>query len=39
MFISCLAALNVATHPIIALILAAFISIHDISILLKATPA
>jgi hypothetical protein len=39
MFISCLAALNVVTHPIIALILAAFISIHDISILLKATPA
>lgn len=38
-FISCLAALNVFTHPIIALILAAFISIYDISMLLKATPA
>ncbi len=38
-FISCLAGLNVVTHPIIALILAAFISIHDISLLLKATPA
>lgn len=39
LFISCLAALNVITHPIIALILAAFISIYDISTLLKATPA
>jgi MFS superfamily sulfate permease-like transporter len=38
-FICCLAALNVLTHPIIALILAAFISIHDIAILLKDTPA
>lgn len=38
-FISGLAALNVVTHPILALILAAFISIHDISIMLKATPA
>jgi hypothetical protein len=38
-FISCLAALNVLTHPIIALILAAFISIYDISMLLKSTPA
>ncbi len=38
-FISCLAGLNVVTHPILALILAAFISIHDISIMLKATPA
>jgi hypothetical protein len=38
-FISCLAALNVLTHPIIALILAAFVSIYDISTLLKSTPA
>lgn len=38
-FISILAALNVVTHPIIALILAAFISIHDISLMLKSTPA
>jgi hypothetical protein len=38
-FISCLAALNVLTHPIIALILASFISIYDISMLLKSTPA
>ena len=38
-FISCLAALNVLTHPIIALILAAFVSIYDIGGLLKATPA
>jgi hypothetical protein len=34
-----LAALNVLTHPIIALILASFISIYDISMLLKSTPA
>jgi MFS superfamily sulfate permease-like transporter len=38
-FICCLAALNVLTHPIIAVILAAFISIHDIAIFLKDTPA
>lgn len=38
-FISCLAALNVLTHPIIALIIAAFTSIYDLSLLLKATPA
>lgn len=38
-FISVLAALNVLTHPIIALIIAAFVSIHDIGNLLKATPA
>jgi hypothetical protein len=38
-FISCLAALNVLTHPIIALIIAAFASIYDIGLLLKATPA
>ncbi len=38
-FITILAALNVLTHPIIALILAAFISIYDIGGLLKATPA
>jgi MFS superfamily sulfate permease-like transporter len=38
-FISCLAALNVLTHPIIALILAAFASVYDIGGLLKATPA
>lgn len=38
-FISCLGALNLLTHPIIALVLAAFISIHDISNLLKAVPA
>lgn len=39
LFISSLAALNVLTHPIIALILAAFFSIYDISMLLKACPA
>lgn len=38
-FITVLAALNVITHPIIALILAAFISIHDVSLMLKSTPA
>lgn len=38
-FISVLAALNVLTHPMIALILASFISIYDIGTLLKATPA
>ncbi len=38
-FISVLAGLNVITHPIIALILAAFISIHDVSLMLKSTPA
>ncbi len=38
-FISFLAGLNVLTHPMIALILAAFISIHDVSLMLKATPA
>jgi len=38
-FICCLAALNVFTHPIIALILAAFVSIYDIGGLLQATPA
>lgn len=38
-FIVVLAALNVVTHPIIALIVAAFISIHDIGSLLKSTPA
>lgn len=38
-FITLLAALNVVTHPIIALIVAAFISIYDIGALLKATPA
>jgi hypothetical protein len=38
-FISCLAALSVLTHPIIALIFAAFTSIYDIGILLKSTPA
>lgn len=37
--ISCLAALNVLTHPIIALVVAAFLSVHDISQLLKGTPA
>jgi hypothetical protein len=39
LFICVLAALNVLTHPIIALILAAFVSIYDIGGLLKATPA
>ena len=39
LFISVLAGLNVITHPIIALILAAFISIHDVSLMLKSTPA
>lgn len=34
-----MAALNVITHPIIALIIAAFVSIYDIGGLLKATPA
>ena len=38
-FITILAALNVITHPIIALILAAFISIYDLGSLLKETPA
>ena len=38
-FISCLAALTVLTHPIIALILAAFVSIYDIGHLMKQTPA
>jgi hypothetical protein len=38
-FICGLAALNVLTHPIIALIIAAFVSIYDIGGLLKATPA
>lgn len=38
-FITILAALNVLTHPIIALIIAAFVSIYDIGGLLKATPA
>ena len=38
-FISCLAGLNVITHPVLALILAAFISIYDISLMLKSTPA
>lgn len=38
-FITVLAALNVITHPIIALILAAFISIYDLGNLLKETPA
>lgn len=38
-FISILAGLNVVTHPIIALILAAFVSIYDIGGFLKATPA
>lgn len=39
LFICILAALNVLTHPIIALILAAFISIYDIGGLLRSTPA
>lgn len=39
LFIIALAAMNVVTHPIIALIIAAFISIYDIGSLLKATPA
>ena len=38
-FISILAGLNVVTHPIIALIMAAFLSIHEISELLKGIPA
>lgn len=38
-FITILAVLNVVTHPIIALILAAFISIYDLGNLLKETPA
>ena len=38
-FITVLAALNVLTHPILALILAAFISINDISELMKGIPA
>jgi hypothetical protein len=38
-FITILAVLNVITHPIIALILAAFISIYDLGNLLKETPA
>lgn len=39
LYITVLAGLNVVTHPIIALILASFISIHDISLLLKNVPA
>lgn len=38
-FICCLAGLNVVTHPILALVIAAFTSIYDLSMLLKATPA
>ena len=38
-FIIVLATLNVITHPILALILAAFISVYDISELLKGIPA
>lgn len=38
-FIAVLAGLNVVTHPIIALIGAAFVSIYDIAGMLKTTPA
>ena len=38
-YITVLAALNVVTHPIIALVVAAFLATHDIAQLLKGIPA
>ena len=38
-YITFLAALNVLTHPIIALVVAAFLATHDIAQLLKGIPA
>lgn len=39
LMISCIAALNVFTHPVIALIFASIVSIYDIAELLKPSPA